>query len=108
MTFRPDINGLRAIAVLVVMLFHFGVPGFQGGFIGVDVFFTISGFFVAGFMMDCSGFCCDFTCWHLPGLGSCIDGSRGTLWAPSGVEASRCLFRRAKFWLVGKTKELVG
>lgn len=42
--FRLDINGLRAWAVVVVMLFHFGVPGFAGGFVGVDVFFVISGF----------------------------------------------------------------
>lgn len=42
--FRPDIAGLRAWAVLAVMLFHFGVPGFGGGFVGVDIFFVISGF----------------------------------------------------------------
>jgi peptidoglycan/LPS O-acetylase OafA/YrhL len=42
--FRLDINGLRAWAVAAVVLYHFGVPGFQGGFVGVDVFFVISGF----------------------------------------------------------------
>lgn len=42
--FRGDINGLRAWAVAAVVFYHFGVPGFGGGFIGVDVFFVISGF----------------------------------------------------------------
>ena len=42
--FRTDINGLRAWAVMAVVLYHFGVPGFQGGFVGVDIFFVISGF----------------------------------------------------------------
>ena len=42
--FRLDINGLRAWAVMMVVLYHFGVPGFAGGFVGVDVFFVISGF----------------------------------------------------------------
>ncbi|MCO4321516.1 acyltransferase family protein [Aliidiomarina quisquiliarum] len=41
--FRYDINGLRAWAVMSVLLFHFAVPGFAGGFAGVDVFFVISG-----------------------------------------------------------------
>jgi peptidoglycan/LPS O-acetylase OafA/YrhL len=45
--FRHDIAGLRAWAVLAVALFHFGVPGFGGGFIGVDIFFVISGFLMA-------------------------------------------------------------
>ncbi len=38
LAYRRDIDGLRAVAVIAVVLFHFGVPGFTGGFVGVDVF----------------------------------------------------------------------
>ena len=48
--FRPDIEGLRAVAVLAVVLFHAGVPGVGGGFVGVDVFFVISGFLITGLL----------------------------------------------------------
>lgn len=43
MRYRPDIDGLRAIAVIPVLLFHTGTPGFDGGYVGVDIFFVISG-----------------------------------------------------------------
>lgn len=46
--FRHDINGLRAWAVMAVMLYHFEVPGFRGGFVGVDIFFVISGYLMTG------------------------------------------------------------
>ena len=48
--FRPDIEGLRAVAVLAVVLFHAEVPGLGGGFVGVDVFFVISGFLITGLL----------------------------------------------------------
>lgn len=54
MKFRYDIGILRAIAVLSVVLFHFRVPFFEGGFVGVDVFFVISGFLMTKIIL--SGF----------------------------------------------------
>ncbi|WP_433240251.1 acyltransferase family protein [Streptosporangium sp. CA-135522] len=49
--FRPDIEGLRAAAVLAVLGFHATVPGMAGGFVGVDVFFVISGFLITGLLL---------------------------------------------------------
>jgi peptidoglycan/LPS O-acetylase OafA/YrhL len=49
--FRPDIEGLRAVAIGAVLLYHAGVPGADGGFIGVDVFFVISGFLITGLLV---------------------------------------------------------
>lgn len=46
MEYRKEINGLRAIAVILVILFHFEVPFFEGGYVGVDIFFVISGFII--------------------------------------------------------------
>ncbi len=48
--YRPEIDGLRAIAVLSVVFYHFGVFGIAGGFVGVDIFFVISGFLIGGLL----------------------------------------------------------
>lgn len=48
--FRPDIEGLRAVAILLVVGSHFAVPGFAAGFIGVDIFFVISGYLITSIL----------------------------------------------------------
>ncbi len=49
--FRPDVEGLRAIAILAVVGYHAGLPFLPGGFVGVDVFFVISGFLITGLLV---------------------------------------------------------
>ena len=49
--FRGDIEGLRAIAVMVVIFFHCGLPGVRGGFVGVDIFFVLSGYLITGLLL---------------------------------------------------------
>lgn len=50
--FRQDIEGLRAIAVLAVVLFHFETGALPGGFVGVDIFFVISGYLISGLLLN--------------------------------------------------------
>ncbi|MCR6653619.1 MAG: acyltransferase [Cellvibrionaceae bacterium] len=51
MRYRAEIDGLRAIAVIPVILFHAGAPGFAGGYVGVDIFFVISGYLITSIIM---------------------------------------------------------
>lgn len=52
MKYRPEIDGLRALAVIPVILFHGGFAGFDGGFVGVDVFFVISGYLITTILAE--------------------------------------------------------
>ena len=52
MKYRPEIDGLRALAVLPVILFHSGISIFSGGFVGVDIFFVISGYLITTLLLQ--------------------------------------------------------
>ena len=49
--YRPDIDGIRAVAVAAVVFFHAGVPRLKGGYLGVDVFFVLSGYLISGIIL---------------------------------------------------------
>jgi peptidoglycan/LPS O-acetylase OafA/YrhL len=53
-SYRPDVDALRAVAVVSVIFYHLSVPGFAGGLVGVDIFFVISGFVITRLLI--SGF----------------------------------------------------
>ena len=50
-TYREDINGLRAWAIVAVLLFHFQITSMSAGFIGVDIFFVISGYLMTAIIV---------------------------------------------------------
>jgi peptidoglycan/LPS O-acetylase OafA/YrhL len=52
MEYRSEIDGLRSLAVVPVVLYHFDLLGIRGGFLGVDVFFVISGFLIGGIIIS--------------------------------------------------------
>ena len=49
--FRPDVQGMRAIAIFLALVYHAGLPGFSGGYVGIEVFFVISGFVITGLLL---------------------------------------------------------
>ena len=52
MRYRADIDGLRALAVVPVVLFHAGFSLFSGGFVGVDVFLVVSGYLITTILLE--------------------------------------------------------
>lgn len=52
MKYRREIDGLRALAIIPVILFHAGLPGFSGGYVGVDIFFVISGYLITTILIS--------------------------------------------------------
>ena len=50
MRYVPELDGLRAVAVISVLLFHSGAPLFRGGFLGVDLFFVLSAFLITSIL----------------------------------------------------------
>jgi peptidoglycan/LPS O-acetylase OafA/YrhL len=49
--FRPDVQGMRAVAIFLALVYHAGIPGFHGGYVGIEVFFVISGFVITGLLL---------------------------------------------------------
>lgn len=84
----PALDGLRAVAVVSVLLYHFGVEGMRGGFLGVDVFFVVSGYLITGQLVTrwvLGGQVSLRTFWTararrlLPGLGALLVGTTATI-----------------------------
>lgn len=51
-TYQPGLDGVRALAVALVIVFHLGLPGFTGGLLGVGIFFTLSGYLITGLLIS--------------------------------------------------------
>jgi len=88
LTYQPALDGLRAIAVVAVMLFHAGLPLFQGGFLGVDIFFVLSGYLITTLLtaeFSASG----------AGGSSGTDGASGTRATRGRIALGRFYMRRA-------------
>ena len=77
--FRPDIEGLRAVAVLLVMVYHAGLPFLPHGFLGVDVFFVISGYLITSLLLR-----------ELASTGTHLMGRGSSAGAPDGCYRRRC------------------
>ena len=76
--YRPPLDGLRAVAALLVVFFHAGVPWLSDGYVGVDVFFVLSGFLITSLLVR-----------EIVGTDASIR-SRSTLDALGGYSPLRC------------------
>ena len=92
--FRPDLEGLRGVAILLVLAFHAGLPGAGGGFVGVDVFFVLSGFLITGLLVRERGDRADRPAGLLRKAGE-TDPARGRGRAPGHPRPVPALLRRS-------------
>ena len=100
MKYRADIDGLRAIAVLPVLFFHTGLSVFSGGYVGVDVFFVISGYVIAMSLLGVApGYAVLALLLMVTGLSSASLHAVAPVIA--GNLSGRSLGRGMGFWMVG-------
>jgi peptidoglycan/LPS O-acetylase OafA/YrhL len=90
--FRPDVEGLRGVAVLAVVLYHAAFPGVTGGFVGVDVFFVISGFLITGLLWQ------ELTTRGTVGLAR-FYGARARRLLPAGITVLAVVVVASAWWL---------